>query len=80
MKTRSGRSSASRCDQIAEVVAHAHEKDLVAALAQGVRDLVFHLGLVDVPAGHLRLHLALVLRVFPAGVGSVENDDDPHAA
>ena len=62
----------------AEVAANADEMDLVAVLAERVRDLVLHLGFGDVDASReLVVHLLDVLVVTPGGgVGRVEDDGD----
>jgi hypothetical protein len=65
-------------DQVLQVVAHPDQGDLVTPLAQGVRDLVLHLGFIVVPGGHFLGHLPLMLGMVPPGVGGVENDGDSH--
>ena len=78
LKTRSGRMWSRELDQVLQVVAHPDEEDLVPPLAQGIGDLVFHLGLVVMPGGHFLGHLAFVLGMVPAVVRGVEDDGDPH--
>ncbi len=50
----------------------------MATLQERMGNLVLHLRLVGFPARNLALHLASVLGVVPAGVGSVKNNGDAH--